>query len=53
MQIDHGCRIGAGYAITGQVAMAGAVKLGNRVILAAQVGITNQVKIGDGAIASS
>jgi UDP-3-O-[3-hydroxymyristoyl] glucosamine N-acyltransferase len=33
--------------------MAGGVRLGNRVILAGQVGIANQAKIGDGAIASA
>jgi UDP-3-O-[3-hydroxymyristoyl] glucosamine N-acyltransferase len=33
--------------------MAGGVKVGNRVILAGQSGIANQVTIGDGAIASA
>ncbi|WP_138500307.1 UDP-3-O-(3-hydroxymyristoyl)glucosamine N-acyltransferase [Nostoc sp. PA-18-2419] len=53
VQIGHGCQIGTGCAIAGQVGMAGGVKLGNRVILAGQVGIVNQVKMGDGAIASA
>ena len=33
--------------------MAGGVKIGNNVILAGQVGIANQAKIGDGAIATA
>jgi UDP-3-O-[3-hydroxymyristoyl] glucosamine N-acyltransferase len=33
--------------------MAGGVQVGNRVILAGQTGIANQVKIGDGAIVSA
>jgi UDP-3-O-[3-hydroxymyristoyl] glucosamine N-acyltransferase len=36
-----------------QVALAGGVKVGNRVILAGQVGVANQSTIGDGAIATA
>jgi UDP-3-O-[3-hydroxymyristoyl] glucosamine N-acyltransferase len=53
VQIGHGCQIGAGCALAGQVGMAGGVKLGKGVILAGQVGVANQVKIGDRAIASA
>ncbi|MEH1831342.1 MAG: UDP-3-O-(3-hydroxymyristoyl)glucosamine N-acyltransferase [Nostoc sp.] len=53
VQIGHGCKIGSGCAIAGQVGMAGGVKLGNRVILAGQTGIVNQVKMGDGAMTSA
>jgi UDP-3-O-[3-hydroxymyristoyl] glucosamine N-acyltransferase len=53
VQIGHGCEIGFGCAIAGQAAMAGGVKVGNRVILAGQTGIANQVNIGDGAIVSA
>ncbi|MEH2423391.1 MAG: UDP-3-O-(3-hydroxymyristoyl)glucosamine N-acyltransferase [Nostoc sp.] len=53
VQIGHGCQIGFGCAIAGQVGMAGGVQLGNRVILAGQVGIANKAKMGDGAIASA
>ncbi|MEH2453391.1 UDP-3-O-(3-hydroxymyristoyl)glucosamine N-acyltransferase [Nostoc sp.] len=53
VQIGHGCKIGSGCAIAGQVGMAGGVQLGNRVILAGQTGIVNQVKMGDGAMTSA
>lgn len=53
VQIAHGCLIGAGCALAGQVGMAGGVKLGNGVILAGQVGVANQAYIGDRAIASA
>ncbi|OBQ25238.1 MAG: UDP-3-O-(3-hydroxymyristoyl) glucosamine N-acyltransferase, partial [Anabaena sp. MDT14b] len=38
VQIGHGAQIGSGCAIAGQAGMAGGVKVGNRVILAGQVG---------------
>lgn len=53
VQIGHGCKIGFGCAMAGQVGMAGGVEIGNRVILAGQTGIANQAKIGDGAIVSA
>jgi UDP-3-O-[3-hydroxymyristoyl] glucosamine N-acyltransferase len=53
VQIGHGCTIGFGCALAGQVGIAGGVKVGNRVILAGQTGIANEVVIGDGAVAAA
>jgi UDP-3-O-[3-hydroxymyristoyl] glucosamine N-acyltransferase len=53
VHIGHGCQIGAGCILAGQVGLAGAVQVGKRVIMAGQVGIVDHVKIGDNAIASA
>jgi UDP-3-O-[3-hydroxymyristoyl] glucosamine N-acyltransferase len=53
VQIGHGCKIGFGCAIAGQVGLAGGVEVGNRAILGGQTGVANEVKIGDGAIAAA
>jgi UDP-3-O-[3-hydroxymyristoyl] glucosamine N-acyltransferase len=53
VHVAHGCQVGEGCIMAGQVGLAGAVTLGKRVILAGQVGIVDHVKIGDGAIASA
>jgi UDP-3-O-[3-hydroxymyristoyl] glucosamine N-acyltransferase len=53
VHVAHGCQVGEGCIMAGQVGLAGAVTLGKRVILAGQVGIVDHVNIGDGAIASA
>jgi UDP-3-O-[3-hydroxymyristoyl] glucosamine N-acyltransferase len=53
VQVGHGCQIGFGCALAGQVGLAGGVKIGNRVVLAGQVGVANQAYVGDGATVSA
>ncbi len=53
VQVGHGCQIGFGCALAGQVGLAGGVKIGTRVILAGQVGVANQAHVGDGATVSA
>ncbi|MEA5570175.1 UDP-3-O-(3-hydroxymyristoyl)glucosamine N-acyltransferase [Calothrix sp. UHCC 0171] len=53
VQVGHGCKIGFGCALAGQVGLAGGVEVGNRAILGGQTGVANEVKIGEGAIAAA
>jgi UDP-3-O-[3-hydroxymyristoyl] glucosamine N-acyltransferase len=53
VHVGHGCQVGFGCALAGQVGLAGGAKIGNRVILAGQAGVINEVTVGDGAIVSS
>ena len=49
VQIGHGCTVGAFSVICGQTGLAGSVRVGKGVTLAASVGIADNRSVGDGA----
>jgi UDP-3-O-[3-hydroxymyristoyl] glucosamine N-acyltransferase len=49
VMIGHGCRIGPGCLLAGQVGLAGSTILGARVMLGGQAGSAGHLTIGDGA----
>ena len=53
VQVGHGCQIGRGCALAGQVGLAGGVKIGKGAILGGQTGVSNQINIGNGAIVAA
>jgi len=49
VMVGHGCRIGPGCLLAGQVGLAGSTVLGARVMLGGQVGSAGHLTIGAGA----
>lgn len=49
VMIGHGCRLGAGCLLAGQVGLAGSTTLGARVMMGGQAGAAGHLTIGDGA----
>jgi len=49
VMVGHGCRIGPGCLLAGQVGLAGSTVLGARVMLGGQVGSAGHLAIGDAA----
>jgi UDP-3-O-[3-hydroxymyristoyl] glucosamine N-acyltransferase len=48
VMVGHGCRIGAGCLLAGQVGLAGSTVLGARVMMGGQAGSAGHLTIGDG-----
>jgi UDP-3-O-[3-hydroxymyristoyl] glucosamine N-acyltransferase len=53
VMVAHGCRIGAGSLLAGQVGLAGGTVLGRGVMLGGQVGSAGHLTIGDGAMVAA
>ncbi len=53
VQIGHGVKVGEACAFASGCGLAGGTQIGNRVILAGQVGVGNNAKMGDGSVASA
>lgn len=51
VQIGHNCEIGEDCLICGSSALAGSVRMGNRVVLGGQTGVSDNLFIGDDVIA--
>ncbi len=51
VQIGHNCEIGEDCLICGSSALAGSVKMGDRVVLGGQTGVSDNLFIGDDVIA--
>ncbi|MEK7837900.1 MAG: UDP-3-O-(3-hydroxymyristoyl)glucosamine N-acyltransferase, partial [candidate division NC10 bacterium] len=49
-QIAHNDVVGEHVAMSGQVGLAGSVRVGNRVTIGGQAGVADHVTIGEGAI---
>lgn len=49
VMIGHGCRVGPGCLLAGQVGLAGGTRLGAGVMLGGQVGASGHLTVGDGA----
>ncbi|HWP66346.1 MAG TPA: UDP-3-O-(3-hydroxymyristoyl)glucosamine N-acyltransferase [Candidatus Limnocylindria bacterium] len=49
VMVAHGCRVGAGSLLAGQVGLAGGTVVGRGVMLGGQVGSAGHLTIGDGA----
>lgn len=53
VQVGHGCQVGEDVLIVAQSGMAGSAVLGDRVVLAARVGVLDHLSIGAGATVMS
>jgi len=53
VQIGHGVKVGEACAFASGCGLAGGTQIGDRVILAGQVGVGNNARMGDGSVASA